>query len=135
MTASLKVKNDKFYAVINYKEGSAYKQKWISLGLPVKNNKRRAEAMLEEIRLKFEEEYSTPGGDMLFVVYIIDNNFTDNLVVVSEFIKRIENCQICTPRFLEIYLNTLSCWDNNTFSFRKNFISHADKMAGYFWDW
>ena len=70
MTASLKVKNDKFYAVINYKEGSAYKQKWISLGLPVKNNKRRAEAMLEEIRLKFEEEYSTPGGDMLFVVYI-----------------------------------------------------------------
>ena len=70
MTASLKVKNDKFYAVINYKAGSAYKQKWISLGLPAKNNKRRAEAMLEEIRLKFEEEYSTPGGDMLFVVYI-----------------------------------------------------------------
>ena len=70
MTATLKIKNDRYYAVINYKEGSAYKQKWIALGLPVKNNKRRAESMLEEVKAKFEEQYSMPAGDMLFVVYL-----------------------------------------------------------------
>ena len=41
MTAVLKIKQDRFYAVINYKDGMAYKQKWISLGLPVKNNRGR----------------------------------------------------------------------------------------------
>ena len=70
MTANLKVKNDRYYAVINYKEGNEYKQKWIALGLPTKNNKRKAEAMLDEIKRKFEEQYSTPAGDMLFVIYI-----------------------------------------------------------------
>ncbi len=70
MTATLKVKNDRYYAVINYKEGSEYKQKWIALGLPTKNNKRKAEAMLEDIKRKFEEQYSMPAGDMLFVIYI-----------------------------------------------------------------
>ena len=70
MTANLKVKNDRYYAVINYKEGNEYKQKWIALGLPAKNNKRKAEAMLNEVKKKFEEQYSTPAGDMPFVLYI-----------------------------------------------------------------
>lgn len=70
MTGSLKVKNEKYYAVINYKDGSAYKQKWISLGLPTKNNKRKAEALLEEIKRKYEDEYSSPEGDMKFTKYI-----------------------------------------------------------------
>ena len=70
MTANLKIKNDRYYAVINYKDGSEYKQKWVSLGLPTKNNKRKAEAMLDEVRRKFEEAYSTPAGDMMFVVYL-----------------------------------------------------------------
>jgi integrase len=70
MTASLKVKNDRYYAVINYKEGDDYKQKWIALGLPTKNNKRKAEAMLDEIKAEYEEKYSTPGGDVLFDVYV-----------------------------------------------------------------
>lgn len=70
MTATLKIKNDRYYAVINYKDGSEYKQKWIALGIPTKNNKRKAEAMLGEIKKKFEEQYSTPAGDMLFVIYI-----------------------------------------------------------------
>ena len=52
MTANLKIKNDRYYAVINYKDGSEYKQKWVSLGLPTKNNKRKAEAMLDEVRRK-----------------------------------------------------------------------------------
>lgn len=70
MTATLKVKNDRYYAVINYKEGKEYKQKWIALGLPTKNNKRKAEAMLAEVKRRFEEQYSTPAGDILFVIYI-----------------------------------------------------------------
>lgn len=69
MTASLKIKGDRYYAVINYKEGANYKQKWIALGIPAKNNKRRAEAMLDEIKREYEERYSTPAGDMMFVTY------------------------------------------------------------------
>lgn len=69
MTASLKIKGDRYYAVINYKEGTNYKQKWIALGIPAKNNKRRAEAMLDEIKREYEERYSTPAGDMMFVAY------------------------------------------------------------------
>lgn len=70
MTAVLKIKQDRFYAVINYKDGMAYKQKWISLGLPVKNNKRKAEAMLDEIKKQYEDGYQTPAGDMMFTAYI-----------------------------------------------------------------
>ena len=70
MTGSLKVKNERYYAVINYKEGSQYKQKWIALGLAVKNNKRKAEAKLSEIIAKFEEAYSSPNGDISFTTYI-----------------------------------------------------------------
>lgn len=70
MTASLKIKKDRYYAVINYKDGGSYKQKWISLGLSVKNNKRRAESMLEKIKSEYESEYSTPSGDMLFTDYM-----------------------------------------------------------------
>jgi len=69
MTASLKIKGDRYYAVINYKEGTNYKQKWIALGIPAKNNKRRAEAMLDEIKREYEERYSTPAGDIMFVTY------------------------------------------------------------------
>lgn len=70
MTANLKVKNDRYYAVINYKDCGEYKQKWIALGLPTKNNKRKAEMMLDEIKRKYEEQYSTPAGDMPFVIYL-----------------------------------------------------------------
>lgn len=70
MTATLKTKGERFYAVINYKDNGEYKQKWISLGLPVKNNKRRAEAMLDEIKREYEERYSTTSGDVLFTTYI-----------------------------------------------------------------
>lgn len=69
MTARLKIKGDRYYAVINYKEGTDHKQKWIALGIPAKNNKRRAEAMLDEIKREYEERYSTPAGDMMFVAY------------------------------------------------------------------
>lgn len=70
MTAALKIKGDRYYAVINYKDKGQYKQKWISLGIPVKNNKRKAEQMLLEVQRKYEDRYSTSCGDMLFSVYV-----------------------------------------------------------------
>jgi len=70
MKVRLQEKAGRFYAVVNYKDGDQYKQKWIGLGLPVKNNKRKAEAMLDKIKQKYEEIYATPYGDMLFVSYI-----------------------------------------------------------------
>ena len=40
----LTLKNGKYYAVLNYKNaGGQRKTKWISLGLPEKGNKRKAE--------------------------------------------------------------------------------------------
>jgi len=70
MTGTLKVKNDYYYAVINYKEDGKYKQKWVSLGLPVKNNKRRAEARLEEIKREFElSRESTNSNRILLTDY------------------------------------------------------------------
>jgi len=57
MTATLKIKNDRYYAVVNYKEGAEYKQKWIALGLPAKNNKRKAEAMLGQHRTIEEKRW------------------------------------------------------------------------------
>ena len=70
MTAVLKIKGDRYYAVLNYKEGIEYKQKWISLGLPVKNNKRKAEGMLDEIKREYADGYETPAGDMMLTAYI-----------------------------------------------------------------
>lgn len=70
MKVSLKIKEDRYYAVINYKEGATYKQKWISLDLPVKNNKRKAETMLDEIKREYADGFQTPEADMLFTTYI-----------------------------------------------------------------
>ena len=70
MTVSLREKNGYFYAVASYKANGAQKQKWVALNLPVKNNKRKAEARLDEIKRDFEEKYLSPASDMLFVTYI-----------------------------------------------------------------
>lgn len=70
MTGSLKIKNNHYYAVINYKDEGRYRQKWFPLGLEVKGNKRKAESMLDEIKREFEEAYSTPRGDMKFTTYL-----------------------------------------------------------------
>lgn len=74
MTAVLKIKSDRYYAVVNYKDGAGYRQKWISLGLPVKNNKRKAEAMLDEIKEQYSEgdegHENHIEGDTLFTEYI-----------------------------------------------------------------
>lgn len=72
MTAALKIKNGRYYAVINYKAGEYYKQKWVALGLPAKNNKRKAESMLDEIKEQYAsiDHVERDNASPLFADYI-----------------------------------------------------------------
>ena len=72
MTGSLQIKNDKYYAVLSWYEGDKRKQKWISTGLPVKGNKRRAEAILKQELEKAEhiQSYNLTGEDQLFLPFM-----------------------------------------------------------------
>ena len=55
MTGSLQIKNDKFYAVLNFRDRNGKRvQKWIPLNLPVRGNKRRAEAMLNQLLIDYQ---------------------------------------------------------------------------------
>ena len=51
MTGSIQQKNGKYYAVLSYKDADGIrKRKWVSTGLSVRGNKKRAESMLPDIR-------------------------------------------------------------------------------------
>lgn len=57
MTGSLQTKNNMYYAVLNFKDGDGKrKQKWISTGLEVKNNKRKAEQVLKDLISEYEDK-------------------------------------------------------------------------------
>lgn len=62
MTGSLQIKNDSFYAVLNFKDKAGNrKQKWIPLKLPVKGNKRKAEKALSDLLIQYQGiEYVEP---------------------------------------------------------------------------
>lgn len=76
----LREKKGRFYIVLNYKDSkNNRKTKWISTGLPVKGNKKRAEKMLSEVKRNFvipEEKVSLIGSTaaessrMLFADYM-----------------------------------------------------------------
>ena len=71
----LSVKHGNYYAVLNYKNAEGIrKTKWISLGLPEKGNKRKAEAELARLRAEFEvpEEVGDLSSDMLFADYLLE---------------------------------------------------------------
>ena len=71
----LTLKNGKYYAVLNYKNaGGQRKTKWISLGLPEKGNKLKAEAELARLRAEFEppKEVGDLSSDMLFADYLLE---------------------------------------------------------------
>lgn len=75
VSGHLAVKSGKYYAVLNYKNAKGErKTKWISLGLPEKGNKRKAEAELAKIRAEFEipEEVGELSSDMLFADYLLE---------------------------------------------------------------
>ncbi len=59
-----------FYAVLNYTDAFGNrKTKWISTGLPVKGNKKKAEAFLQEQRLQFVAD-APASDDMLFADFM-----------------------------------------------------------------
>lgn len=50
MTGSLQIKNGTFYAVLNFRDHNNKRvQKWFNLHMPVRGNRRRAEAALQEL--------------------------------------------------------------------------------------
>ena len=68
----LREKSGYYYAVLNYTDSlGKRKTKWISTGLTVKGNKKRAEAILMDARRNFNlEEPKVMNGDILFADYI-----------------------------------------------------------------
>jgi integrase len=67
MTGSLQIKKDKYYIVLNtYDARGNRKPKWISTGLAEKGNKKRAEKMLRDTLLEYEEQEKLVKSDMLF---------------------------------------------------------------------
>ena len=64
VTGSLQIKNNKYQAVLSYKQNNKWKTKWVSTKVSaVKGNKKLANAKLEEIRLKFQEEINSESID------------------------------------------------------------------------
>ena len=70
MTGNLQIKNNTYYAVINYYEQGKRKQKWKSTGLTVKGNKTKAEKFLREQLAFFENLQGIVSSDILFSEYV-----------------------------------------------------------------
>ena len=71
MTGSLQIKKDKFYMVLNTVDTNGKrKAKWISTGLGVKGNKKRAEKMLRDTLAEQERTMPTPKSEILFSDWI-----------------------------------------------------------------
>jgi len=68
----LREKSGYYYAVLNYTDSlGKRKTKWISTGLTVKGNKKRAEAILMDARRNFNpQEPKVMNGDILFADYM-----------------------------------------------------------------
>ena len=71
MTGSLQIKNEKYYAVLNFKDSTGKRvQKWINLNLPIKGNKRRAEAVLNELLVNYQGYESIEPMNLLLSQHI-----------------------------------------------------------------
>ena len=67
MTGSLQMKKDNYYIVINTQDNNGKrKQKWISTGLTVKGNKKKAEKLLRDTLREYEAKEGRVHTDMLF---------------------------------------------------------------------
>lgn len=71
MTGSLQVKNGKYYAVLNFRDSNGTRiQKWFSLNLEVKGNKRKAEALLNELVVNFQGFEAIEPMNLLFSQHV-----------------------------------------------------------------
>lgn len=67
LTGSVQQKNGKYYAVISFKDSAGKRrQKWISTGLPIKNNRRNAEKYLQKAMDEYRNKTILPHDDILF---------------------------------------------------------------------
>jgi integrase len=68
----LREKNGYFHIILNYKDVNGNRRtKSISTGLPIKGNKKRAEAMLQDARKNFNQNKSIDSDDILFTEYLL----------------------------------------------------------------
>lgn len=72
MTGSLQEKNNKFYVVLNYKVEGKRKQKWISTGLDIKDNKRKAIQKMNDILKEYNDEKLIGTSKMLFSDFMLE---------------------------------------------------------------
>lgn len=70
MTGSLQEKSGIYYMVLNTYENGKRKLRWISTGLPVKGNKRKAEQLLRETLRKYETQGEPIRTDVTFADYV-----------------------------------------------------------------
>lgn len=70
----LQQKKNLYYIVLDYQDASGKrKQKWLPTGLPVKGNKKKAEAMLADARVSFDMSCAEPeSNETLFSDYLLD---------------------------------------------------------------
>lgn len=68
MTGSLQIKKDKYFAVLNiYDQNGKRKQKWLTTGLAVKGNKKKAEQLLRE----YLREYEVKAELLTLICYFV----------------------------------------------------------------
>ena len=75
MNGSIQAKKGHYYAVLSYMaQDGKYRYKWISTGLPLRGNKKKAEAMLPDLIKEYSylELDNTKATDPLFAEYIRD---------------------------------------------------------------
>ena len=73
MTGTVQVKKGKWYCVLNFKDENGKRvKKWFSTGLPEKGNKRKAERILEELKLKYSQTGYVEPTKILFSDYLLD---------------------------------------------------------------
>jgi len=98
MTGSLQIKKGYYYVVLSYKSKNDIRtKKWISTGFEIKNNKRKAEALIEQ----YVKQYShLEQEEVIDVKKIL---FTD---AMSDWLVRVENkVEKSTYEGYTIYVN------------------------------
>ncbi|MGN0618463.1 MAG: tyrosine-type recombinase/integrase [Ruminiclostridium sp.] len=68
---SLQIKNGKYYAALNFKDKEGRrKQKWVSTGIDVKNNKRKAEQILSDLMSEYKDSDYVEPSKCLFCDFL-----------------------------------------------------------------
>lgn len=124
MTGSLQIKNNKYYAVLNFKDKEGKrKQKWISLDMEVKNNKRKAEQALNKLIAEYEKTKIIVSDKQKFTAFMeewlktIKNNIKsttyDGYCInfnkhIKPFFDRLNvNLDELTPMHIQEYYNAM----------------------------